>query len=127
MRYVFLFLLCISSLFAATCPPCTCVESSSSEMQSKYLETQLSFLDGYIKPDIQLSIDKAKLALENIKTSYNNIAKTEEITLHIIKEEAEMVNLLEKLIKQKQLDLQSKLIEIKAKVENNQVVLTSTK
>lgn len=127
MRNIFFFLLATGSLFAATCPPCTCVESSSSEMQNKYLETQLSFLDGYIKPDIQVSIDKAKLALEDVKKSYNNIAKTEEITLYIIKEEAEMVSLLEKLIKQKQLELQTKLVEIKAKVQNNEVVLTSTK
>lgn len=112
-----------SPLYAAMCPPCMCVESTSGNMESTYVETQLSILDGYIQPDIQGAIDKAKEALELAKKSYQNIVNIEEVTSLALQNEEEIVALLEKLYRQKILEVDAKKALLKAKITSNEITI----
>lgn len=126
MKLLLLMFLFIPFKVFAYCPPCVCTESNSQSLTSDYLYSQIAVLNGYIIPDIDAAIEQAKNTLEATKKAYASILNTEQLSLSILSDQAQMADLVEKIALKKELEAKLKINELKTKIATQEIKITES-
>jgi len=122
IRLLFLLLLVNISVFAK-CKPCVCTESSSCGQSSSYLSSQSSVLEGYIVPDVQEAIARAKDAVKTTEGTLYTLNERRAGEIIVLNEYKKNIYLLKKIENKVLINVLSKINEARSIADKAELLL----